>query len=41
MTEQLKTQMAAADALISSMEQQYSYLYGMFASMQTAAKQYS
>ena len=36
----LTSQMAAADALIASMEQQYNYLYGMFAAMQTADQQY-
>jgi len=37
---QLQSQMAAADALISSMEQQYNYISGMFESMQTASAQY-
>jgi hypothetical protein len=32
--------MAAADALIASMEQQYSYLNSMFAAQQTAAQSY-
>jgi flagellar capping protein FliD len=33
-------QMAAADALIASMEQQYNYMYSMFQAMQTADQQY-
>jgi flagellar hook-associated protein 2 len=37
---QLQQQMAAADALIATMEQQYNYLSGMFQSMQAAASQY-
>ncbi|MDE3165496.1 MAG: flagellar filament capping protein FliD [Acidobacteriota bacterium] len=40
MQTQMQTQMAAADALIASMEQQYNYLYGLFSSMQTASQQY-
>ncbi|MBV9508229.1 MAG: flagellar filament capping protein FliD [Acidobacteriia bacterium] len=36
----LTQQMAAADALIASMEQQYSYLTGMFQAQQTAAASY-
>ena len=36
----LQNQMAAADALIASMEQQYYYLTGLFQSQQTAAQQY-
>ena len=36
----LQDQMAAADAAISSMEQQYSYLSNMFQAMQTADAQY-
>jgi flagellar hook-associated protein 2 len=36
----LQEQMAAANALVASMEQQYSYLYGMFQAMQTTAGQY-
>jgi flagellar capping protein FliD len=36
----LQEQMAAADAAISSMEQQYSYLSNMFQAMQTADAQY-
>jgi flagellar hook-associated protein 2 len=36
----LAAQMSAADAAIAAMEQQYSYLSNMFASMQTAAQQY-
>jgi flagellar capping protein FliD len=37
----LQAQMAASDALIASMEQQYNYLSGLFASQQTADKQYA
>ena len=40
MVASMQRQMAAADAMIASMEQQYSYLYGMFSAMQTAAEQY-
>jgi flagellar hook-associated protein 2 len=36
----LTTQMAAADALIASMEQQYNYMYALFQSMTTSAQQY-
>ncbi|MGD0500134.1 MAG: flagellar filament capping protein FliD [Bryobacteraceae bacterium] len=36
----LTDQMAAADAAISSMEQQYNYLSGLFDAMQTAEKEY-
>jgi flagellar hook-associated protein 2 len=36
----LQQQMAAADALIASMEQQYSYLSNMFQAMATASQQY-
>ena len=36
----LQAQMAAADAAISSMEQQYSYLSNMFQAMQTADQMY-
>lgn len=36
----LQEQMAASDALIASMEQQYNYLSALFASEQTAAKLY-
>jgi flagellar hook-associated protein 2 len=36
----LTRQMAAADALIASMEQQYSYLNSMFSAQQTAAQSY-
>ena len=36
----LQEQMAASDALIASMEQQYNYLSALFASQQTAAKLY-
>jgi len=38
--EQLQARMAAADALIASMEQQYNYLSNMFTAMQNAAQQY-
>ena len=37
---QLQERMAAADALIASMEQQYTYISGMFQAMQEAAKQW-
>jgi flagellar hook-associated protein 2 len=37
---QLTQQMAAADALIASMEQQYLYISSMFQAMQVAAQQY-
>ncbi|HWB86809.1 MAG TPA: flagellar filament capping protein FliD [Bryobacteraceae bacterium] len=37
---QLTNQMSAADALIASMEQQYSYLSNMFQAMQTADEQF-
>jgi flagellar hook-associated protein 2 len=40
MTLRMQTQMAAADALISSMEQQYNYIAGMFQAMDTASNQY-
>ena len=40
LTLNLQNKMAAADALISSMEQQYNFLTGMFQAMQTAANQY-
>jgi flagellar capping protein FliD len=40
MQTQLTSQMAAADAAIASMEQQYSYLSQMFAAQQTASQQY-
>ena len=36
----LTNQMAAADAMISSMEQQYSYLTSMFQAQQTADQLY-
>jgi hypothetical protein len=36
----LQQQMATADALIATMEQQYNYLTGMFQSMQVADSQY-
>ena len=36
----LTSQMAAADALIASMEQQYSYLSNMFQAQQTADQMY-
>jgi len=38
---QLTNQMAAADAAIATMEQQYSYLSSMFAAQQTADQQYA
>jgi flagellar hook-associated protein 2 len=38
---QLTAQMTAADAAIASMEQQYDYVTGLFAAMQTADQQYS
>jgi flagellar capping protein FliD len=41
MTAQMQTQMAAADALIASMEQQYEYLSGLFTSQADASKQYA
>jgi flagellar hook-associated protein 2 len=41
MQTQLQNQMAQADAAISTMEQQYSYLSSMFAAMQTADQQYA
>ena len=37
----LQQQMAAADAAIASMEQQYNYISGMFQAQQTADQQYS
>jgi flagellar hook-associated protein 2 len=37
---QLQKQMAASDALISSMEQKYNFITGMFQAMQTAAQQF-
>ncbi len=37
---QLQERMSAADALIASMEQQYTYITGMFQAMQEAAKQW-
>jgi flagellar capping protein FliD len=40
MTANMQAQMSAADAMIASMEQQYDYLNGMFAAMQTADQQY-
>lgn len=40
MQERLQKQMAASDALIAAMEQQYNYIASMFSSMQTAANQY-
>ena len=40
MKEQMQVRMAAADALIASMEQQYSYLFNMFEAMRTASEQY-
>jgi flagellar hook-associated protein 2 len=38
--QRLEQQMAAADAAIAAMEQQYSYLNSMFQAMQTASQQY-
>ena len=38
--QRLLEQMSAVDALIASMEQQYSYISNMFQAMQTAAQQY-
>jgi flagellar capping protein FliD len=38
--QQLLEQMSAVDALIASMEQQYSYISGMFQAMQVADQQY-
>lgn len=40
MKARMQAQMAAADALIATMEQQYNYLSGMFSAMQTASQQY-
>ena len=40
MTTQLQQQMASADALIASMEQQYNYMSSLFQAQDTAAKQY-
>jgi hypothetical protein len=40
LTERLNAQMAAADAAIATMEQQYSYLSSMFSAMDTANKSY-
>lgn len=40
MKAQMQDKMAAADALIATMEQQYNYLSGMFSAMQTADQQY-
>jgi flagellar hook-associated protein 2 len=37
---QMQNQMAAADALVASMEQQYTYLSGMFEAQQTADAMY-
>jgi hypothetical protein len=36
----MQNQMAAADALIASMEQQYDYLSGLFSAEQTADEMY-
>ena len=41
MKTQLQERMAAADALIATMEQQYNYLSGLFEAQQTADKQYA
>ncbi len=40
LNDRLLTQMSAADAAISAMEQQYSFLSSMFAAMDTANKSY-
>jgi flagellar hook-associated protein 2 len=40
LTERLQAQMAAADALISAMEQQYTQISSIFESMKTASDQY-
>lgn len=40
MEKQLVDKMSAADALIASLEQQYTYITGMFQAMDTAAKQF-
>jgi flagellar capping protein FliD len=37
---QMQERMAAVDALVASMEQQYNYLSGMFQAMQTSSSQY-
>jgi flagellar capping protein FliD len=37
---QMQNQMAAADALVASMEQQYNYLSGLFQAQQTADQMY-
>ena len=37
---QLQSQMAAADAMIATMQQQYSYISQMFQAMQTADQMY-
>jgi flagellar capping protein FliD len=37
----LQNQMAAADAAIATMEQQYNYMSGVFQAMQTAATSYA
>jgi hypothetical protein len=36
----MQNQMAAADALVASMEQQYNYLSGLFQAQQTADQMY-
>jgi flagellar hook-associated protein 2 len=41
MKEQMQEQMAAADALIAAMEQQYTYITNLFQAMQTADNQYT
>ncbi|HTY26683.1 MAG TPA: flagellar filament capping protein FliD [Mycobacterium sp.] len=41
MKTQMTDQMAAADALIANMEQQYNYLSGMFAAQDTASRSYA
>jgi len=37
---QMQNQMAAADALVASMEQQYNYMSGLFQAQQTADQMY-
>jgi len=41
MKTQLQERMAAADALIATLEQQYNYMSGLFAAQAAAAKQYA
>ena len=40
LTIELQDRMAAADALLSSMQQQYSFLSSLFQAQQDASKQY-